>query len=89
LTYFRIPARHRHVPTRSRAWRSPRLFALGLPVIMLGQCAPDGCAPPTPAPAVHYDSCAEVRDAGADPLYAGQPGYASHLDRDGDGVACE
>ncbi|WP_435838535.1 excalibur calcium-binding domain-containing protein [Streptomyces achromogenes] len=23
------------------------------------------------------------------PLYAGDPGYDSHLDRDGDGVACE
>jgi hypothetical protein len=30
-----------------------------------------------------------VRAAGAAPLYRGQPGYSSRLDRDGDGVACE
>ena len=23
------------------------------------------------------------------PLHKGQPGYSSHLDRDGDGIACE
>lgn len=44
----------------------------------------------TAAPAeVYYDNCTAVRAAGAAPLYRGQPGYASHLDRDGDGVACE
>jgi len=38
---------------------------------------------------VHYRNCAAVRAAGAAPLFVAQPGYASHLDRDGDGVACE
>lgn len=38
---------------------------------------------------VYYKNCTAARAAGAAPLYAGQPGYASHLDRDGDGVACE
>ncbi|MGG1210030.1 excalibur calcium-binding domain-containing protein [Bacillus paranthracis] len=37
----------------------------------------------------YYKNCAAVRAAGKAPLYKGQPGYASHLDRDGDGVACE
>lgn len=37
----------------------------------------------------YYSSCKEARAAGAAPLYAGQPGYSSSLDRDGDGVACE
>ncbi|WP_074133054.1 excalibur calcium-binding domain-containing protein [Mycolicibacterium houstonense] len=36
-----------------------------------------------------YPNCAAARAAGAAPLYAGQPGYSSKLDRDGDGVACE
>ncbi|MGH3723923.1 MAG: excalibur calcium-binding domain-containing protein [Mycobacterium sp.] len=36
-----------------------------------------------------YPNCAAVRAAGAAPLYRGQPGYSSKLDRDGDGVACE
>ncbi|MDN6537819.1 MAG: excalibur calcium-binding domain-containing protein, partial [Corynebacterium variabile] len=44
---------------------------------------------PAPAPAVSYANCTEVRDAGAAPIYRGQPGYAGHLDRDGDGIACD
>lgn len=36
-----------------------------------------------------YRNCAEVRAAGAAPLRVGEPGYARHLDRDGDGIACE
>jgi hypothetical protein len=38
---------------------------------------------------VYYPNCAAVRAAGKAPLKRGQPGYAAHLDRDGDGVACE
>jgi hypothetical protein len=42
------------------------------------------------APAdVYYENCTAVRDAGADPIRRGDPGYARHLDRDGDGVGCE
>jgi endonuclease YncB( thermonuclease family) len=36
-----------------------------------------------------YANCTEVRNAGAAPLYRGNPGYSTRLDRDGDGVACE
>lgn len=42
-----------------------------------------------PGPGTYYRNCSEVRAAGAAPLRAGDPGYARHLDRDGDGVACE
>jgi len=38
---------------------------------------------------VYYPNCASARSAGAAPIRYGQPGYARHLDRDGDGVACE
>ncbi|MCM3130139.1 MULTISPECIES: thermonuclease family protein [unclassified Paenibacillus] len=38
---------------------------------------------------VYYKNCSAVRAAGADPIYAGDPGYSTHLDRDGDGVGCE
>lgn len=38
---------------------------------------------------VYYKNCTAVRAAGADPIHAGDPGYARHLDRDGDGVGCE
>lgn len=38
---------------------------------------------------VSYRNCTAVRQAGAAPIHRGEPGYGSHLDRDGDGVACE
>ncbi|MFB7225044.1 excalibur calcium-binding domain-containing protein [Streptomyces sp. NPDC056227] len=37
----------------------------------------------------YYANCTAVRAAGAAPIHAGDPGYGRHLDRDGDGVACE
>lgn len=48
-------------------------------------------APPkTTAPGdAYYANCAAAKAAGAAPLYRGQPGYRSALDRDNDGVACE
>lgn len=56
--------------------------------------APPTTAPPTtiaPAPVAttYYENCDAARAAGAAPLYRGDPGYASHLDRDDDGIACE
>ena len=44
---------------------------------------------PAPAQSAYYPNCAAARSAGAAPLYAGDAGYSSKLDRDGDGVACE
>ena len=38
---------------------------------------------------VYYKNCSEARTAGVTPLYEGDPGYAPHLDRDNDGIACE
>ncbi|MBQ4869970.1 excalibur calcium-binding domain-containing protein [Priestia megaterium] len=38
---------------------------------------------------VYFKNCTEARAAGAAPVYQGQPGYAKHLDRDGDGVGCD
>jgi hypothetical protein len=38
---------------------------------------------------VYYANCDAARAAGVAPLHRGDPGYDSHLDRDGDGVACE
>ena len=38
---------------------------------------------------VHFKNCTAARDAGAAPVHRGDPGYAPHLDRDGDGVGCE
>lgn len=48
---------------------------------------------PQPAPQqptdVSFRNCQQARAAGRAPIYAGQPGYGRHLDRDGDGIACE
>ncbi|WP_091610784.1 thermonuclease family protein [Marinococcus luteus] len=38
---------------------------------------------------VYYENCDAAREAGADPVREGDPGYGGHLDRDGDGVGCE
>lgn len=46
-------------------------------------------AKPKPLANVYFANCDAVRAAGADPIYAGQPGYSRKLDRDGDGVGCE
>lgn len=63
---------------------------------------PEPIPTPTPRPApayqpghdddsgsVYYDNCSAARAAGAAPLHPGEPGYGRHLDRDGDGSACE
>lgn len=39
--------------------------------------------------ATYYANCSAARAAGAAPVRRGDPGYGGHLDRDGDGVACE
>lgn len=52
--------------------------------------APASTTPPTDAsPTVYYGNCDAARQAGDTPLYEGDPGYRSGLDRDHDGVACE
>ncbi|WP_411347193.1 excalibur calcium-binding domain-containing protein [Paenibacillus sp. WLX2291] len=38
---------------------------------------------------VYYQNCSAVREAGEAPLFEGEPGYSTKLDRDRDGVACE
>jgi hypothetical protein len=38
---------------------------------------------------VYYKNCTAVKKAGKAPLYEGDPGYRSALDRDHDGIACE
>ena len=52
---------------------------------------PPGGPGPTlgPGQVVLYVDCNAVRAAGAAPIHAGDPGYSSALDPDGDGVGCE
>ena len=46
---------------------------------------------PTPAPSaeLYFSSCKEARAAGYSHMRRGEPGYSPHLDRDGDGIACD
>ncbi|WP_020097774.1 GmrSD restriction endonuclease domain-containing protein [Microbacterium sp. 11MF] len=44
---------------------------------------------PAPPANVYFKNCTAAREAGAAPVRVGDPGYAKHLDRDGDGVGCE
>ncbi|MEW1611636.1 MULTISPECIES: HtaA domain-containing protein [unclassified Streptomyces] len=42
-----------------------------------------------PGGSTEYENCAAAEAAGVTPIKKGEPGYAVHLDGDGDGVACE
>ena len=47
-------------------------------------------ATPAPAPAgLHFSNCKEACAAGYSHMHRGEPGYSPHLDRDGDGIACD
>src|SRR5688572_12780057 len=38
---------------------------------------------------VHYPSCSAAGAVRPTPIRRGEPGYGRHLDRDGNGIACE
>jgi hypothetical protein len=47
---------------------------------------------PMAAPQHHmeaFSNCDAARAVGRAPLRQGEPGYSPHLDKDGDGIACE
>ncbi|WOX24149.1 excalibur calcium-binding domain-containing protein [Streptomyces solicathayae] len=68
-------------------------IAGGTAVVRIAVPAPSPSPTPkptkAPAPAVYYRNCDAARAAGVAPLHRGDKGYGRHLDRDGDGVACE
>ena len=86
---------HLHEEAYRRETASARLRG-DWPINACAGPAPVYTSGPTPATAsapsassVYYANCAAVRAAGAAPLYRGEPGYRSALDRDNDGIACE
>ena len=84
------PAPVKEAPAPAPVEQAPAPAAPGA-----AQPAPVAPVPVAPAPvqqapaAGPFPNCTAARQAGAAPLYAGQPGYAPKLDRDRDGVACE
>ncbi|MFI6761773.1 excalibur calcium-binding domain-containing protein [Micromonospora sp. NPDC050417] len=61
---------------------APRTAPTGQPVVSPATTQPS-------QPSVVYKNCNQARRAGVTPLRAGDPGYSTKLDKDGDGVACE
>lgn len=51
--------------------------------------APNPAPQPPAASGPHFKNCKEARAAGYSHMRRGQPGYAPHLDRDNDGIACD
>lgn len=51
--------------------------------------APAAAAPAVPSNNGPFKNCDAVRAAGRAPILAGEPGFESKFDRDGDGVGCE
>jgi hypothetical protein len=67
-------------------------IALGIAGAPVAHPAPSTTTPspaPTTGASVYYPNCKAACDAGAAPIYRGQPGYRPPLDRDNDGIACE
>lgn len=61
-----------------------------------GRHCHNGSSKPTPVGPLtvkqsesYYSNCDAARAAGVAPLQRSDPGYAAHLDRDNDGIACE
>ena len=44
---------------------------------------------PAASSELNFSNCKEARAAGYSHMRRGEPGYAPHLDRDGDGIACD
>lgn len=75
---------------------APAAFAPSIPE---PEYTPEPAPAPAPAPqaasiygassGISFSNCSEARAAGYAPIYQGNPGYSTKLDRDRDGIACE
>lgn len=87
ITQLPLPARTVTIPAPRTSTKTTRTTA-PVPVARNTQSTvPKKTS--APETTVYYANCAAVRAAGKAPLHRGEPGYSAHLDRDGDGVACE
>jgi septal ring factor EnvC (AmiA/AmiB activator) len=71
---------------------APTAAPVPQPATRVAPAAPTQAAPAPQAQtstSTYFKNCDAVRAAGAAPVRLGDPGYAGHLDRDGDGVGCE
>lgn len=91
------------LPTKHRLWAFAEpplaaLIAFGLtlaahypehPAVTRTASAAVHIARAVPERILYIPNCATAQQMGLAPIRRGQPGYAPHLDRDNDGVACE
>jgi hypothetical protein len=59
------------------------------PLAPANELAPRSNVRPGSSASQPYANCTAARAAGAAPVRRGDPGYGTHLDRDGDGIGCE
>ncbi|MDO3409320.1 excalibur calcium-binding domain-containing protein [Saccharibacillus sp. CPCC 101409] len=76
-TWYRV-----EIPSGIEGWISGKL------IVEYGSSAESSLYQDEPT-GVYYENCAAAEAAGAAPVYADDPGYASWLDRDSDGIGCE
>jgi hypothetical protein len=79
-------------PQKAKEFKSPKPKPIGEPKPKPRpepEPEPRESQEPEPDRNVYYKNCDAARAAGAAPVHRGDPGYARHLDRDGDGVGCE
>jgi len=59
------------------------------PLIARAAVAAGQAARAVPERVLYFPNCAAAQSMGFGPIRRGEPGYAPHLDRDNDGIACE
>jgi hypothetical protein len=62
------------------------------PIPLVPQTSTPVYVPPAPEPdlpSASFSNCTEAKAAGVAPIYKGEPGYSTSLDRDRDGIACD
>lgn len=78
--------------TKSTVTKEPIGEVVSIGTYIAQTSAPDSTystSAPSQATSAYYANCSEARAAGVAPIYQGQPGYRSGLDRDHDGIACD
>lgn len=89
------PQQHTPQPKQYHAPQPPRYNTQQPPTSSPHTAQPPRRTSPSPTPQppapsnLHFKNCKEARAAGYSHIRRGQPGYARHLDRDGDGIACD
>lgn len=76
-------------PPTTRATAPPTTRAPATSQAPVTATPADVAPPPAASADISYANCTAARAAGAAPVHRGDPGYASHLDRDNDGAGCE